>query len=81
MEGNNHYAELGKWINTTFNIDVIVCRIFGKRWDFQWSNAPDIENSKRINLTPSTGIIIPANIIDEEILKIENEALNYWQKL
>jgi hypothetical protein len=81
MEGNDHYAELGEWINTEFKIDVIVCRIFGKRWAFQWSNVTDIESAKRINLTPSTGIIIPANVDEERILEIEKEALYRWQNL
>ncbi|PLX22914.1 MAG: hypothetical protein C0599_05230 [Salinivirgaceae bacterium] len=81
MEGNDHYAELGEWINATFNVDVVVCRIFGKRWAFQWSNVTDIENAKRINLTPSTGIIIPASLAKEDLQKIEKESLAFWQKL
>jgi hypothetical protein len=81
MEGNDHYAELGMWINSNFNVDVIVCRIFGKRWAFQWSNTSDIENAVRINLTPGTGIIIPANLSMNDLQKIEKESLDFWRKL
>ncbi len=81
MNGNDPYEQLGKWAEARFQINLIVCQAFGKRWAFKWSNTQDIENARRIQLTAGTGLIVPASISDEKAEQIKQEAFNYWQKL
>ncbi|WP_462281641.1 hypothetical protein [Salinivirga cyanobacteriivorans] len=75
MDRKDQYEELGQWLTEQFQLDVIVCEITGKRWAFKWSNISDIENARRIQLSPDIGIIIPAETNKEFDAKIKG-ALN-----
>ncbi|MFO7862892.1 MAG: hypothetical protein R6U85_02740 [Salinivirgaceae bacterium] len=75
----NKYEQLGQWVQQNFQIEVVVCKIYGKRWAFEWSSGSDIENAERIQLTPSTGIIVPATSALDKKERIAKQALAYWQ--
>jgi hypothetical protein len=70
----NNYEKLGQWVQQNFKTEVVVCKIYGKRWAFEWSSC-----SERIQLTPSTGIIVPATLATDAKEQIANQALSYWQ--
>lgn len=81
MNSTDQYQKLGEWLQKRFEIDFIVCQAFGKRWAFKWSNTTDIENARRIELTASTGLIVPATVSDEQAQKIKDEGLDFWRNM
>lgn len=81
MNRNTNDQKLGQWLGQHFELDLIVCRIYGKRWAFQWSNTDDIENARRIQLTDDLGLIVPATIDDKNVRKIKDKAINHLQHL
>ncbi len=81
MDLVDQYEEIGKWLAEQFQVDVIVCRIYGKRWAFKWSNITDIENARRIQLTPDLGLIIPAETNDELAKRLEQKTKSQWFEL
>lgn len=81
MNDVNQYENLGLWVKKHFSVDVIVCRVFNKRWAFEWCSTPEIINARRLQLTAGTGIIISDEISEEKAEQIKTQALNHWQNL
>lgn len=81
MDQKDQYEEVGQWLAEQFQIDVIVCRIFGKRWAYEWSNINHIENARRIQLSYSMGLIVPASTSDEKARLIKNQVTDHWKNL
>lgn len=81
MSEMNQYENLGQWIQKHFSVEVIVCRVFVKRWAFEWCSTPEIMNARRLQLTANTGIIISNEISDERAEHIKTQALHHWQNL
>ena len=78
MDRKDQYEKLGQWLTEEFQLDVIVCKITGKRWAFKWSNIADIENARRIQLSPALGIIIPAETNSAFDAKIKEATNISW---
>lgn len=80
MNQTNRYHQLGLWLSSRYQTDMIICRIYGKRWAFEWSNTDDIENARRIQIATTAGIIVPKYVTDDLASEIKHQAQLYWEE-